>query len=1142
MGFLKSILKKKRKNRVIAWFSIISLLFQVNGLFLPSLVLAEEPLVENPVFEEEIISPTPETTPEPDPTPTPAENLATVEETQENQSEPKISTDKPDYAPNELVKINGENFSPLINLTIKVTRPDGSVVVGDGSFTPGSDQVATNEEGKFEYYYQLNGIEGEYLAEAIFEGTVLATAVFTDCKPEEPDCDGSTKLESPGNSGTYSADFCLEKIVIKAGLGFFEYFEDTNDGCYSIDFSEDRRQFTWSKIGSGRDCKDISHIEIQFTCSCPSPTPTPEPVCGDGQVEGEEVCDLGGQNGLPCQPEYGQSCQYCTALCQWETVTGGFCGDGVLNETYEECDDGNNQDGDGCSAACLVEPGSITVIKDVVPDDFSFWDFTLTGPGDPGQANLGDGQSHQFSDLDPGSYTLSESSDPDYFTSVLCSNFTGGVSHSVSFELHPAEHVTCTFTNIKRPSCPYCGDGTQDPGEECDFGAENGVVCEPPYNGQCQYCTADCQLETLTDGFCGDGIWQEAYEECEGEFGVPAGSQCTSSCTLEKLPCPYCGDGNLDPGEECDDGNNVDGDGCSSDCLLEKSKIYGYKYRDIDDDGVWETGDGEEGIEGWEICLLPDGGDPTCTLTDPTGYFEFADLFPGSYTLAEENRPGWRQSQPAGDGATYAILLAAGLNLRYDFGNAPPADLKLTKTHDHPAGASFGDKVTFTLTLTIGDRTLSDVEVYDVLAYGLNYVSGSAQVDGVPLEPTVSGPTLTWNLGTRRAGSVITITYQVEISHDLQPACYVNLACARGHGSPTVLQTAIVDACVPVNPTTPSPDTDIKAPEVQSEVLGAATGSPTTLLVLSLLMIFAGLFLKSGAKMKKWFLFFLCLSILVPQSVWAEVAISLAGLPEYKTTDNFPVYYTALDTDKNPISAELYVRKDGGFDWRKVEDRPKTDLSGYFEVKGHDLDGDGKYFFYAQVNGITSNQINTTVDRTPPSVPQDYRKERVSPVAYKIHWKNPDEDDFAQTRIYASLEREFTAGGATQKADVGGNPDQEVDFIVSGLEADKEYYFVLRNFDKARNYSGLVGDLPESQALGEGTGGLPVGQPVSGEEQILTEGFVPSTQEGEEGQVLGGEGEGEFEEFLPEEDGFPWAWLIGGGVLVLFGYWFLKKK
>jgi cysteine-rich repeat protein len=38
-------------------------------------------------------------------------------------------------------------------------------------------------------------------------------------------------------------------------------------------------------------------------------------------------------------------------------------------------------------------------------------------------------------------------------------------------------------------------------------------------------------------------------------------STCRLDCTM-----PKCGDGILDAGETCDDGNNVDGDGCSADC------------------------------------------------------------------------------------------------------------------------------------------------------------------------------------------------------------------------------------------------------------------------------------------------------------------------------------------------------------------------------------------------------------------------------------------------------------------------------------------------------------------------------------------------------------------------------------------------
>lgn len=38
------------------------------------------------------------------------------------------------------------------------------------------------------------------------------------------------------------------------------------------------------------------------------------------------------------------------------------------------------------------------------------------------------------------------------------------------------------------------------------------------------------------------------------------------SLELEPVPPPRCGDGQLDPGEECDDGNREDRDGCTNGC------------------------------------------------------------------------------------------------------------------------------------------------------------------------------------------------------------------------------------------------------------------------------------------------------------------------------------------------------------------------------------------------------------------------------------------------------------------------------------------------------------------------------------------------------------------------------------------------
>jgi cysteine-rich repeat protein len=96
---------------------------------------------------------------------------------------------------------------------------------------------------------------------------------------------------------------------------------------------------------------------------------------------------------------------------------------------------------------------------------------------------------------------------------------------------------------------PFCGDQqTNAPGETCD----------PPGaslpNGHS--CRDDCT-------FCGDGN-ADASEECDDGNNLD-GDGCSASCVKE-----FCGDGRVNArGEDCDDGNNLDGDGCSSTCVRE---------------------------------------------------------------------------------------------------------------------------------------------------------------------------------------------------------------------------------------------------------------------------------------------------------------------------------------------------------------------------------------------------------------------------------------------------------------------------------------------------------------------------------------------------------------------------------------------
>lgn len=65
---------------------------------------------------------------------------------------------------------------------------------------------------------------------------------------------------------------------------------------------------------------------------------------------------------------------------------------------------------------------------------------------------------------------------------------------------------------------------------------------------------------------CGDGAINQPSEECD-DGNLVNGDGCSADCKLE-VP-PACGNGVVEIGEECDDGNLVNGDGCSSTCELE---------------------------------------------------------------------------------------------------------------------------------------------------------------------------------------------------------------------------------------------------------------------------------------------------------------------------------------------------------------------------------------------------------------------------------------------------------------------------------------------------------------------------------------------------------------------------------------------
>jgi cysteine-rich repeat protein len=118
--------------------------------------------------------------------------------------------------------------------------------------------------------------------------------------------------------------------------------------------------------------------------------------CGDGVVMGHEVCDDG--NVIP----FDGCSSVCEEECGWECKSepfepsdcSGVCGDNMIRGK-EICDDGNTVGGDGCSEQCSVEAGYACGGA----ANFS----VCGGPGDACSGGCGEGSLSGFEECDDGS-------------------------------------------------------------------------------------------------------------------------------------------------------------------------------------------------------------------------------------------------------------------------------------------------------------------------------------------------------------------------------------------------------------------------------------------------------------------------------------------------------------------------------------------------------------------------------------------------------------------------------------------------------------------------------------------------------------------------------------------------------------------
>jgi len=231
------------------------------------------------------------------------------------------------------------------------------------------------------------------------------------------------------------------------------------------------------------------------------------------------------------------------------------CGNGTV-EAGEECDDGNEVAGDGCDPGCTwsCEGDGECDDREVCNGAETCVDHVCR-PGAPAEDGTACARADGGDGVCRGGLCVS----------ALCGN--GAVDEGEECDDGNLDEGDGCLNTCRQAAC---GDGrVRRDHEECDDGNDvAGDGCEPD-------CTWSCE----GDGECDDGDVCNGAETCVEHVcrdapDLPDGSEClrrdgsAGVCRGGACAGIACGNGLLDPGEECDDGNPSDTDGCTNACRL----------------------------------------------------------------------------------------------------------------------------------------------------------------------------------------------------------------------------------------------------------------------------------------------------------------------------------------------------------------------------------------------------------------------------------------------------------------------------------------------------------------------------------------------------------------------------------------------
>jgi cysteine-rich repeat protein len=437
-----------------------------------------------------------------------------------------------------------------------------------------------------------------------------------DPPQSEDGCSATCQQEDPASYFCVPGSLCVELSCGDGARTPDEACDDGNpaddDGCTDCVVDEGYRCSTsgcQTICGDGltlgnEECDDENRVSADgCSAACivePYQECTGEPstcqttiVCGNEVVEPGEICDPVAED-IPnsdCVLDLAQP----NACKDFDTglVDVAVCNNGTV-ELGEECD-GDGGTG-GCDSSCSVEPGYACpgagvcfLVPSCGDDVVQAGEECDVGAMTSLACDACVVQADWYCSGSPSDCVASVCGDDEAAPDEQCDDGDTGTGDGCDEDCLVEPGWVCP----PGADCvPVCGDDERNGTEQCDVASPGCVNCrvQPGYDCGTDGVTA-CDPTACGNGTPVDGTIAAAIDAAESGEGCDdantvAGDGCGPTCQLEPtftrtqdpdnavgyVPAAQglgCGDGLITGAEECDDGNAISEDGCSSLCDIE---------------------------------------------------------------------------------------------------------------------------------------------------------------------------------------------------------------------------------------------------------------------------------------------------------------------------------------------------------------------------------------------------------------------------------------------------------------------------------------------------------------------------------------------------------------------------------------------